>query len=402
MAPIQSLLFAGAVLAAPHKVTLTKRSSQPQQLLMNALNVVAQKKCTTAEECRNLETNEHEVALDNFMNAQYSGEITVGSGSGATKFNVIFDTGSSNLWVPSSKCDEDVCYAHTTYDPKTSTSYESIIDPLTAAQRIFEVTYGSGPVAGVFGTDSVSIGDLEVKDAPFAMVDDISLGQSYAVSEFDGILGLAWDTISTGGYQTPIQLMKKQGLIDEASFAFYLSDGDGSHGELTIGGIDHDKFTGSMNYHPLASKSYWLIKANLSLDRSTVCANCNAIVDSGTSLCTGPPDLVEAFAASVGAVSMGSTYVMNCSSRDSAPDLDIEIDGVTYSLSPKEYIIEMNGMCLFGFMGLGSDSDAGMFQSPPMWILGDIFMRKYYTHFDYDNARIGIALAKSAATAVMI
>merc|ERR1712139_298424 len=99
---------------------------------------------------------------------------------------------------------------------------------------------------------------------------------------------------------------------------------------------------------------------------------------------------------------MGSTYVMNCSSRDTAPDLDIEIDGVTYSLSPNEYIIEMNGMCLFGFMGLGSDSDAGMFQSPPMWILGDIFMRKYYTHFDYDNARIGIALVKSAADAIMV
>merc|ERR1719240_97806 len=393
MAPIQSLLFAGVALAAPHKVALTKRSSQPAELLKNAVNMIVD---------HNRKTNAHDVVLKDFMNAQYSGEITVGTGSGATTFNVIFDTGSSNLWVPSSKCDEDVCYAHTTYEPTESDSYSSIVDPRTSTQKIFEVTYGSGPVAGLFGTDAITIGDLTVENQPFAMVDDISLGESYSVSEFDGILGLAWDTISKGGYKTPIQLMKQQGLIDSASFAFYLSNGDGSHGELTIGGVDTDKYVGEMNYHPLASQSYWLIKAKLSLNSQTVCKNCNAIVDSGTSLCTGPPDLVEAFAASVGAIPMGATYVMSCNSRATAPNLDIHVDDKTYTLTPDEYIIEMNGMCLFGFMGLGSDSDAGFFQAEPMWILGDIFMRKYYTHFDYDNERIGIALAKSATETVIV
>ena len=43
-------------------------------------------------------------------------------------------------------------------------------------------------------------------------------------------------------------------------------------------------------------------------------------------------------------------------------------------------------ICMSGFMGM--DIQDGM------WILGDIFMGRYYTVFDFENKQVGFAEAK--------
>lgn len=73
---------------------------------------------------------------------KFYGEI--GLGSPPQNFKVVFDTGSSNLWVPGSKCSSIACFFHSKFDPEQSQTYR-------ANGTKFAIRYGSGAVEGVVG-----------------------------------------------------------------------------------------------------------------------------------------------------------------------------------------------------------------------------------------------------------
>ncbi len=111
----------------------------------------------------------------------------------------------------------------------------------------------------------------------------------------------------------------------------------------------------------------------------------NGIVDSGTSLITGPSAEIEKIAASVGATkNIIGQYSIDCAKVPNLPDLEFNINGKPWAVQGKNLVIQAGGTCLFAMMGM--DIPTG-----PKWILGDVFMRKFYTVFDYGNARVGFA-----------
>jgi len=328
-----------------------------------------------------LSGGETSVTINNFENAQYYGEVSIGTPG--QSFEVIFDTGSSNLWVPANNCTD--CGSKPKFNPSASSTYHS-------NGEAFNIRYGSGPVSGFVGEDDVTVGSLSVSNVEFGEITDVAgLGPAFSVGKFDGIMGLAFQSISVDDLPPVFVDMVNQGVVDEPVFGVYLSDASGSPGELTLGGVDSSHFQGELSYVDLSSETYWEVAlSGMSINGGSVTKVTKAVLDTGTSLLAGPVDEVKAIAAKVGAKPFflnPNEFTIDCSKIDSLPDIEITFGGQTFTLTGKDYTINVENVeCLFGMTGIDIPAPAG-----PLWILGDVFIRKYYTAFDYGNKRLGFA-----------
>eukprot|EP01065_Artemidia_motanka_P049646 TRINITY_DN8290_c0_g1_i1.p1 TRINITY_DN8290_c0_g1~~TRINITY_DN8290_c0_g1_i1.p1 ORF type:complete len:542 (+),score=223.40 TRINITY_DN8290_c0_g1_i1:88-1713(+) len=326
------------------------------------------------------------IVINDYQDAQYYGELSVGTPP--QTMQVIYDTGSSNLWVPDVKKGK-----HSIYDHSKSSTYK-------ANGTVFKIMYGSGPVSGFYSSDSVTVAGVGVSDYTFAEVNDTKgLGLAYSIGKFDGICGMGWDDISVDGVETPLRALVNSKKLPANVFAFYLGTG-GAAGELVVGGVNPKHYTGDFSYVPVIDSvpgkvGYWALKLDgFSVNGNSVSDVSKAIVDSGTSLLAVPTKEIKAIAKLVGAKTVlpfppfNKEYTMDCDA--SAPNLDFKIGGKTYTLTKEDYMIKSckagQCQCLFGMTGLDVPAPAG-----PLIILGDVFMRAHYVKFDVDNRQLGFA-----------
>merc|ERR1719326_360366 len=116
------------------------------------------------------------VVINDYQDAQYYGTIQMGTP--AQDLRVIYDSGSSNLWVSNIK--PGFFSKHQYYDHSKSSTY-------VQNGTTFNIQYGSGPVSGVYSQETVSIGGVDVAEYTFAEVDNVKgLGPAYSVGHFDG------------------------------------------------------------------------------------------------------------------------------------------------------------------------------------------------------------------------
>ncbi|GAA5985374.1 hypothetical protein JCM11641_006380 [Rhodosporidiobolus odoratus] len=311
----------------------------------------------------------HGVPLSNYLNAQYFSEITIGTPP--QTFKVVLDTGSANLWVPSTRCSSIACFLHSKYDAKSSSTYK-------ANGTEFKIQYGSGSLEGVISNDVMTIGDLSIKGQDFAESTN-EPGLAFAFGKFDGILGLAYDTISVQHVVPPFYNMLQQSLLDAPLFAFWLGK-DPEQGEATFGGVDKAHYTGDITYVPVRRKGYWEVELEKVKfgEEELELENTGAAIDTGTSLIALPTDLAELINRDIDTV--------ECSTVPTLPPLTFYFGGKPYKLEASDYILEVQGTCMSAFMGLDIPAPMG-----PIWIIGDVFLRKFYTVYDLGKNAVGFA-----------
>ncbi|KAI9001009.1 endopeptidase [Trametes punicea] len=325
----------------------------------------------------------HSVPLSNFMNAQYFAEISLGTPPQV--FKVVLDTGSSNLWVPSTKCTSIACFLHNKYDSTASSTYK-------ANGSEFSIQYGSGSMEGFVSQDVLTIGDITIKNQDFAEATK-EPGLAFAFGKFDGILGLAYDTISVNRIVPPFYNMINQKLIQRPVFAFRLGDSEDDGGEAIFGDIDDSAYTGKIDYVPVRRKAYWEVELEgVALgDDKLQLENTGAAIDTGTSLIAVPTDVAEMLNTQIGAKkSWNGQYTVECSKVPDLPDLTLTFNGKPYVLKGTDYVLEVQGTCISSFTGI----DINMPDGGSLWIVGDVFLRKYYTVYDLGRNAVGFAPAK--------
>ncbi|XP_078125229.1 napsin-A [Sander vitreus] len=329
--------------------------------------------------------------LTNFMDAQYYGMISIGTPP--QDFTVLFDTGSSNLWVPSIHCSflDVACWLHHRYNSKKSSTFVQ-----NGTQ--FSIRYGRGSLSGYISGDTVSVAGLSVPGQQFGEAVK-QPGITFAVARFDGVLGMAYPSISVANVTPVFDTAMAAKLLPQNIFSFYISRDPKAAvgGELMLGGTDPQYYTGDLHYVNVTRKAYWqIMMSGVEVgNQLTLCkAGCQAIVDTGTSLIVGPKEEIRALHKAIGALPllMGE-YLIDCKRIPSLPAISFNIGGKTFNLTGKDYVLQESQMgrsiCLSGFMAMDIPPPAG-----PLWILGDVFIGRYYTVFDRNADRVGFAPAK--------
>uniref|UniRef100_A0A4W2HFY0 Pregnancy-associated glycoprotein 1-like n=1 Tax=Bos indicus x Bos taurus TaxID=30522 RepID=A0A4W2HFY0_BOBOX len=243
-------------------------------------------------------------------------------------------------------------------------------------QKTFSIAYGSGNTKGFL------MGDLVSTEQPFSL----SMAENgFQGIPFAGVLGLNYPNISFIGAIPIFDKLKNQGAISEPVFAFYLSN------VVMFGRVDKAYYQEMLNWVPLIQVGDWRAHMDhISMKRKVIACSggCKPLVDTRTSLILGPRRLVNNIQKLIGATPQVSEHYISCFAVNTLPSTIFTINGIKYPVLARAYILkDSRGHCYTTF------KENTVRTSRETWMLGDVFLRQYFSVYDRGNDRIGLAQA---------
>ncbi|KAJ3585908.1 hypothetical protein NHX12_012315 [Muraenolepis orangiensis] len=284
--------------------------------------------------------------MTNDADLSYYGVISIGNPP--QSFSVIFDTGSSNLWVPSVYCHDPACNNHRKFNPKQSNTFRLGTEPLS-------IQYGTGSMTGHLAVDTVEVGGISVPNQVFGI--SITEAPFMGFMHADGILGLAFQSIASDDVVPVFDNMVKENLVSQPLFSVYLSSHSSEDSAVVFGGIEANYYSGEIVWIPLTSATYWQIQMDsVTINGNMVaCAGgCQAIIDTGTSLIVGPSSDIGNMNAWVGAnTDQYGDASVNCENIQSMPNVIFTLNGHAFPVPPSGYVSQLAGEGLLVGVGHG-------------------------------------------------
>lgn len=313
---------------------------------------------------------------------------TIQIGTPPQNFNILMDSGSADFWVGSETCQsqQGTCGNHTFLGSKSSSSF-------VQSNQNFNVTYGSGSVAGVLCQDNVNMAGLQLNKHTFGVANEESVQFSADTVPFDGLMGLAQSTLSNEKVPTPVESLASNGLISSAISSFKISRlaDQLNDGEVTFGGLDSTKFVANtLVTIPNVSKiGFWegAVDAITVNGQDTGMTGRTAILDTGTTLIIAPPADALAVIAMLGGKCDTQQCTISCTSTTSVA---LSFGNASFAIDPRDMAVlpvdvnDPTGDCTAGIQ-------PGTIGTNTEWLVGDVFLKNAYFSVDTQNNKISLA-----------
>lgn len=347
---------------------------------------------------------------------EYYGRI--GIGDPPQPFDVVFDTGSGNIVLPTVKCSDDACFKHRRFHSESSLSAVQLaseddtpLEPGESDRDTTTITYGTGKLTGEYIRDNLCMDSPGVDRSKLcSTVDFLGVTQEsrfpFIELPFDGIFGLGLSGLSAGPKFNFVNRLKTNSTIGDPIFAVFLRDLKADEdSEITFGGYRPDRLMdGDLSWLPMPQheanqKGYWLVTMRDVYIRGQplgFCSDfsshprCEVAMDTGSALMMGPRHHVNQLLHAIG-------LKEQCNSVEHLPPIRFEFDaagGEVFSmvLTPEDYAerskAEDGGGCATVFQAIELPAALG-----PMWVFGQTALRKYYSVYDAKRWRVGVGLA---------
>jgi hypothetical protein len=300
-------------------------------------------------------------------------------GSNMQKFTIELDTGSEPFWVSSVSCSN--CKGNH-FDPSSSKTFKKY-----QPGKVFSIVYDDGTdLTGYHASDTLSVGGLIYNDFVFGLVDKGKIpagGEKFTI----GILGLA--PIYEGELTTEfLSLLKKDSAVVEKSFSFHFPKSVNDYGEFYIGGSNknlYDERTLQWSKAKLEDESWMFDSISLVFPDGTKSDSNMGILDTGSDTIVMPSKVLKSFCKSIKAtMDRKSQMCVTACNNPNLKNFNIVLGGLKLEMDVNDHFLRKtsNGNCELAFEG-----DKAKYG----YTIGLVFLRQYYTIWDFGNGRVGFA-----------
>lgn len=351
----------------------------------------------------------------------YFANVTIGTPPQSFRFHV--DTGSSDLWsnAASSKLCKQTkvidpqtgalpCSVSGTYDANSSSTYKYVDSGFSI--RYADTTGASGD----YVSDIFNMGGVSVKPLQF--------GVGYVSNSSEGVMGIGYPSLEVAvqvkgdqPYPNIPQAMADQGLIQSPAYSLWLDDLNAATGEILFGGVDTNKYHGSLATLPIVKEQGVYVEMIVAMTGISVSANganttmtsktYPVLLDSGSTLTYLPTSVAAKIYSALG-VEFSQQYsapFCQCSLANTSSTIDFIFGGKVISVPMSEMVLSADGTtvqssstgqtldCIFGIFAASGSGGSGT-----AYTLGDTFIRSAYVVYDLANNQISLAGTNFEAT----